>query len=467
MNISVVEQKEGYVKLQVDLSKEDYNEDYKKELKCFARGAKVDGFRNGKVPVGMIEKMYGEAVRNEVINRVVGKGISDFSKEHEYKEIGWAMPEDANAEALQNDPMTLVFNLALYPTEYDFDLSDKTFTKYEVSLSDEDVDKALRETQEHFSGLKDIDEVVEEAIVGGDIAELDGDTKKEGGIIRENVTVYPRFMKSEEERKKFIGASKGSVVVFKPYEAFDGNEAELTSLLNVEKDTVEELKGKEFSFQIETIRNMVPAELGEEFYNQAFGEDTVHNEEEAKQKIREDLQKTIDSSTENKLIEDIMESVRLEKAPKLSLADDLIVEWYNDSKRLRKEETSEDRPVDKEALISTLKQEIYVEKLAEKEDVKVTQEEIKDFARLVVKDNFAQMGWNIPAELLETYTNKQLENANFAYNVEKEVLSRKVGAAIKDGLKIETKQVTADEFTKMLRPNQAPSEETSEADSKE
>ena len=76
--------------------------------------------------------------------------------------------------------------------------------------------------QKANADLQETETVVADAIVGGDIAEIEGDTRKEGGIIKENVTIYPQFMKDEEEQKKFIDAGKGSVVVFNPYKAFEG-----------------------------------------------------------------------------------------------------------------------------------------------------------------------------------------------------------------------------------------------------
>lgn len=459
MNISIVEQKEGFVRLQVDVAKIDYQDEHKKELKHVARSAKVKGFREGKAPVGMIEKMYGEGVRYEVINRMVGKLVDEFIKEKEYKVIGWAIPEENNGVEMTKEDMTLFFKLALHPAEYDTDFSGKTFTKYEVTVTDEEVAKQLEDMQQGSSRMQETDQVVENAVVGGDIAELDGDTRKEDGIVRENVTIYPDFMKDEDEKAKFKDAGKGSVVVFNPYKAFNGNEAELSSLIGIEKEEVESLKDKEFSFQIETIRHMVPAELDQEFFDSVFGEGKVTNEDEAKAKIREYMEAAEQGNADYKFTSDFLDFAKDEKASKLELADDLIIEWYSDNLK-RNDDEEGLKNLNKEALIKSLKRELYVRHLANEEKLEVSEEDVRGFAYEMVRNQFAQMGWTNPDhEIVANYANKQLEDSNFAYSVEMNILEQKVGKAMQDKVKLETKQVTVNELHDILNPKK---EETTE-----
>lgn len=459
MNISIVEQKEGFVRLQVDVAKIDYQDEHKKELKHVARSAKVKGFREGKAPVGMIEKMYGEDVRYEVINRMVGKLVDEFIKEKEYKVIGWAIPEENNGVEMTKEDMTLFFKLALHPAEYDTDFSGKTFTKYEVTVTEEEVAKQLEDMQQGSSRMQETDQVVENAVVGGDIAELDGDTRKEDGIVRENVTIYPDFMKDEDEKAKFKDAGKGSVVVFNPYKAFNGNEAELSSLIGIEKEEVESLKDKEFSFQIETIRHMVPAELDQEFFDSVFGEGKVTNEDEAKAKIREYMEAAEQGNADYKFTSDFLDFAKDEKASKLELADDLIIEWYSDNLK-RNDDEEGLKNLNKEALIKSLKRELYVRHLANEEKLEVSEEDVRGFAYEMVRNQFAQMGWTNPDhEIVANYANKQLEDSNFAYSVEMNILEQKVGKAMQDKVKLETKQVTVNELHDILNPKK---EETTE-----
>ncbi|MDN4754122.1 trigger factor [Porphyromonadaceae bacterium W3.11] len=460
MNISILEQKGGLTKIALDLVKADYEDAFKSELKKVSKTAKVSGFREGKVPTGMIQKMYGPAIRVEVLNRVVGEAVGNFLEEKEIRVIGAPVPDEKNNEELLKDDFTIHFNIAEFPKEHDFDFSDKTFTKYDISVSNKDVEEELERAQQSAATLKDIDTVTADAVVGGDIAEVEGDVRKEGGIVKENVTIYPQFMKDSDEQAKFIDAAKTSVVVFNPYKAFDGNEAELSSLFGIDKEEVESLKDKEFSFQIETIRSMQKAKLGKEFYNMVFGEGEVSNKEEAKDKIREFLMKREEANADYKFSLDFINYIKSEKAPKLELAEDTIVEWYKESKQRDSEENA-DKDVDKEALMKSLREEIYVRDLAKEHEVTVTEDDLKSYAMEVTRSQFAQMGWANPdPKFVEEYALKQLSDSNFAYSLEMNLLEQKLAKAMQEKVNLEKKEVTSEEFKAILNPEDE--EETKE-----
>ena len=95
----------------------------------------------------------------------------------------------------------------------------------------------------------------------GLIAELDenGNTK-EGGIQVEGAVMMPSYMKNDEQKAIFANAKVNDVLVFNPNAAFEGNEAELSSLLKIKREEVAEMKSN-FSFQIEEITRAVPAAL--------------------------------------------------------------------------------------------------------------------------------------------------------------------------------------------------------------
>lgn len=461
MKISILEQKEGLTKVALELQKADYEEAFKKELKKVSKTAKVSGFRDGKVPTGMIQKMYGPAIRLDVLNKVVAEALGNFMDENKIRPIGAPVPNESNSEDLLKDDFTLHFNIAQFPEDHDFDFTGKTFTKYEISVDDKDVEQELERAQEGASRLVDVDVVDEHAVLSGDVAELDGDAKKEDGISKENVSIYPQFMEDKDEQAKFIGAEKGAVVIFNPYKAFNGNAAELASLFGIEKDDVENLKDKEFSYQIESVRTMQKAELNEEFFNMVFGEGEVKSVDEAKAKIREFLVKREEANADYKFSLDFIEYIKSEKASKLVLAEDTIVEWYKDSKKQNGNEDA-DKEVDKEALIKSLREEIYVRDLAKENEVTVSDDDLLGYAMEVTRNQFAQMGWSNPdPKFVKEYSEKQLNDSNFAYSLEMNLLEQKLAKAMQEKVTLETKAVTSEEFRTIVNPKNE-EEETKE-----
>ncbi|HPL04729.1 MAG TPA: trigger factor family protein, partial [Bacteroidales bacterium] len=68
--------------LTVNVADSDIEERVEKTLKDYRRKANVPGFRPGNVPIGLIKKMYGQAVRVEELNKTVSNAINDYIVEN-------------------------------------------------------------------------------------------------------------------------------------------------------------------------------------------------------------------------------------------------------------------------------------------------------------------------------------------------------------------------------------------------
>ena len=86
MNISRENIDELNAKLRVKLTKEDYEEKIENVLKDYRRKASLNGFRPGKVPFGLINKMYRKPVLVEEINKIIGESISKYITDEKLKE---------------------------------------------------------------------------------------------------------------------------------------------------------------------------------------------------------------------------------------------------------------------------------------------------------------------------------------------------------------------------------------------
>ena len=93
----------------------------------------------------------------------------------------------------------------------------------------------------------------------------------------EGAVMMPSYMKNDEQKAIFAGAKVNDVLVFNPNTAWDGNAAELSSLLKIDKEAAPEVKSN-FSFQVEEITRFVPGDLTQEVFDQAFGEGVVKTE---------------------------------------------------------------------------------------------------------------------------------------------------------------------------------------------
>lgn len=82
---------------------------------------------------------------------------------------------------------------------------------------------------------------------------------KEGGIVAESTIVSMEYLGKTSEGEKFAGKKVGDKVVFNPAAAGNGSDAEVASMLNIDKEQAAGVKSN-FEFTIKEIIVLKPAE---------------------------------------------------------------------------------------------------------------------------------------------------------------------------------------------------------------
>ena len=467
MDITLVEQKDNFARIDVTVEKSDYAEDYKKRLNNISANASMRGFRKGHVPKGLILKMYGDSIHVDAVSEAVTTKLMDFIREKELKTIGQPiMPKELNqGEKLLQDEMTLTFHLALIPPVSDDILgSDDHLTYYQPMINEEEVRKQLERLQQTNSKFVEGDHIVPNAFISGTLAELDGDTPKEEGIQVERTLVYPDFMTDDEEKAKFDNAPKNSIVVFNPYKAYGGKKSELKALFRLDDMSDEELekyKDSDFSYEIKEISYSKRAELDQEFFDTVFGSDKVHSEEEAREELKSKMEQNIKANADYKFTEDLIDRIANQKTDKVDLAEDTIKEWYKGSE-MAKDQTDEEIDSNLKELMKGLKLDIIINHYTEKFGLEVSEDDLKNFTRSYVINQLAQIGLSSPTEdMIEGQVQRALSNDNFRYNTQQNMLRQMVAQKIHEEglLTVETKEVTPDELQKIITEGDEKTEE--------
>lgn len=469
MDITLVEQKDNFARIDVTVEKSDYAADYKKRLNNISANASMRGFRKGHVPKGLILKMYGDSIHVDAVSEAVTTKLMDFIREKELKTIGQPiMPKELNqGEKLLQDEMTLTFHLALIPTiSEDILGSDDQLTYYQPIINEEEVTKQLERLQQTNSKFVEGDHIVPNAFISGTLAELDGDTPKEGGIQVERTIVYPDFMTDEEEKAKFDNAPKNSIVVFNPYKAYGGKKSELKALFRLDDmsdEEVEKYKGSDFSYEIKEISYSKRAELDQEFFDTVFGPDKVHSEEEAREELKSRMEQNIKANADYKFTEDLIDLIANKKTEKVELAEDTIIEWYKGSE-MAKDQSDEEIDSNLKELMKGLKLDIVINHYTEKYGLEVTEDDLSNFTRSYVINQLAQIGLTSPTEdMIEGQVQRALSNDNFRYNTQQNMLRQMVAQKIHEEglLTVDTKEVTPDELQKIITAGDEKTEEES------
>ena len=467
MDITLVEQKDNFARIDVTVEKSDYAADYKKRLNNISANASMRGFRKGHVPKGLILKMYSDSIHVDAVSEAVTTKLMDFIREKKLKTIGQPiMPKELNqGEKLLQDEMTLTFHLALIPTiSEDILGSDDQLTYYQPIINEEEVTKQLERLQQTNSKFVEGDHIVPNAFISGTLAELDGDTPKEGGIQVERTIVYPDFMTDEEEKAKFDNAPKNSIVVFNPYKAYGGKKSELKALFRLDDmsdEEVEKYKESDFSYEIKEISYSKRAELDQEFFDTVFGPDKVHSEEEAREELKSRMEQNIKANADYKFTEDLIDLIANKKTEKVELAEDTIIEWYKGSE-MAKDQSDEEIDSNLKELMKGLKLDIVINHYTEKYGLEVTEDDLSNFTRSYVINQLAQIGLTSPTEdMIEGQVQRALSNDNFRYNTQQNMLRQMVAQKIHEEglLTVDTKEVTPDELQQIIMKSEEPTEE--------
>ncbi|MDE5709897.1 MAG: trigger factor, partial [Bacteroides sp.] len=290
MNVSLQNIDKVSALLTVKLEKADYQEKVDKALKHFRQNAQMPGFRKGMVPMSLVKKMYGKSALAEEVNKLLSETVYNYIQDNKVNILGEPLPNEDKQPEVDFDTMEefeFLFDIALAP-EFKAEVSaDDKVDYYTIDVTDEMVDNQVKMYAQRNGKYDKVDVYEENDMLKGLLAELDeeGNTK-EGGIQVEGAVMMPSYMKNEEQKAIFAGAKVNDVLVFNPHTAWDGNAAELSSLLKIDKETAPEMKSN-FSFQVEEITRFVPGELTQEIFDQVFGEGVVKNEEEFRAKIKE------------------------------------------------------------------------------------------------------------------------------------------------------------------------------------
>ena len=450
MNVSLQNIDKVSALLTVKLEKADYQEKVDKSLKHFRQKAQVPGFRPGMVPMSLVKKMYGKSVLAEEVNKVLSEAVYKYIQDNKVNILGEPLPNEDKQKEIDFDTMEefeFLFDIALAPEfKVEVDAKDEV-DYYTIDVTEEMVNNQVKAYTQRNGKYESVETFEGNDMMKGLLAELDeeGNTK-EGGIQVEAAVMMPSYMKNDEQKAIFANAKVNDVLVFNPYAAWDGNAAELASLLKIEKEAAAEMKSN-FSYQVEEITRFVEGELNQEIFDQVFGKDVVTSEEEFRTKVKEVVAGQFMADTDYKFLIDARKMLE-EKVGKLEFPDALlkrIMRLNNPDKDEKFVEDNYDKSIEE------LTWHLIKEQLVKANDIKVEQEDIVDMAKEATRAQFAQYGMlSVPEEILENYSKEMLKKKESVEGLVNRVVETKLAAALKSQVKLNNKTVSAEEFNKMF-----------------
>ena len=434
----------------ITIEKADYQEAVDKKLKEYRKKAQVPGFRPGMVPMGLIKKQYGTAVKVDEVNRILGEKLYDYVRENKIQMLGEPMPneEKQQPQDLQGDgPFEFVFDIAVAP-EFKAELTAKDKIEYyTIKVDDKLIDDQVQMYASQAGEFVEAQEWSGNDTLKGDLRQLDAEGNTlEGGITTEGGMIMPSYIKGEDEKKKFEGCKPGDIITFNPKKAYPDNDAEVAALLKVEKDQVKDLES-DFSFQVTEIRHYQPAAVDAKLFEKVFGEG-VKDEADFRQRIADNAKVQLSANSDYKFLLDVRKYAE-KKVGELQFPEALLKRVMLNNNKDKGEEFVEKNF---KASIDELKWHLIKEQLVAAAEIKVEEADLKAVAKDAIRAQFAQYGMtNVPDDVLDNYAAEQLKKRENVDNLVDRAVDVKLTAALKGIVKLNEKEVTLDEFNKMMQ----------------
>ena len=434
MNIVKNQIDELNIQLTVTVAHDDFAEAEKKELQRCKRTAEFKGFRKGMVPMSLIQKVYGERVLGEVVNKVLSDAINNFVKENNIKMVGEALPsEDQPAiEWKSGNDFTFKFDIAT-TSEVNFELSkDDKVKVYEIKVSAEAKKEMKDNLLRQFGSLTDAEQAGEEDFVIVDFAQ-EGKTVEGSYVGVKNV--------EGEAKSKFLGAKVGDQFDVNVNEAFT-NESDRAYMLKVKKEELASL-APEFHVTVKEVKTFAPAEENQETYDKIFGENQVHNAEEFDKAVTARLEENYKQESDYKLSKDLREY--LVKKADIKLPEEFLKRWLfniNDGK-FSKEEIEKEAP----AFFEDFRWQMVRGYIMQKFDLKIEEKDVHEAAQAYVAYQYASYGMgNVPEAILKDSVARVLQDENTSRRIVENVEATKVIEAVKGAVTLKAEKVSVEDF---------------------
>lgn len=426
--------------LTVEIAKDDYAGKVEKVLNDYRKTANIPGFRKGHVPMGMVKKQYGRAVLVEEVNKLLQDALHKYLTDEKLSILGNPLPKNEAEVNWDADNYSFEFDLGLTP-EFDIDLNTTDVTEYKIVADDKMLDNQVKTIRKQYGKLVAKTEVEKgDEITGTFTSADDADEEKK---IDKKTTFSTDEVDGKEQLDALLGAKVGDTVTLKTKGMF-ADEHDNQKYFGVSHDDAHGLD-VEVSFEIEEVNQREMADLNQELYDKLFGEGVVTSEEELKSKIKEDAENQFRQQSDQKLLNDVVES--LIENTKFDLPSDFLKRWIAKS---GENELSEEEAKDEyERSEKGLRYQLIEGKLRAENNLNVSFDELKEYSKNMIKSQMAQFGQMDPAdEELESITARILSNKEEVERINEQLQTNKMLQFFKEKAKFTTKELSYDEFIK-------------------
>lgn len=432
--------------LNITIAKEDYLPAFEKSLKEYSKKANIPGFRKGMVPAGLIRKMHGSSLFIDEVLKTVDKEVFGFLQNEKLDIFAQPLPVDLNLGQLdvnKPDTYSFTFEVGLKPEVQLPELASQNITRYKVDISEEMLNEEVERLRTRFGNMTEPEAVNgDENVLNVTFVQTDEQGNElEGGIRKDNSVLVKYF--NETIRPTLIGKKVGDTIQVSLEDAFEGTQrAAILEDLGLDSAT-----GRHFRLDITKVGLVEPRELNEEFFAQLFPNAEVKTEEEFRNKLREELQKQWDGETRNQLHHSLYH-VLLDKT-NVTFPTEFLKRWLKTQGENNTTKTDEQVEAEFPTFLNQLKWSVITEKMIQDNDIKVEQEDMRQFAKEQLLGYMGMGAGAEEAEWMNDYINRMMKDRKYVEDAYNRLQTQKLFEFAETKLNATEQVVSKDEFIKM------------------
>ena len=394
----------------------------------------------------MIKRQFGASVKVDAINKMLGEKLYEYIRENKIQMLGEPLPSEQQEQLdFESDaPLTFKFDIAVAP-EFKAELTGKDKVDYyNITVDDKLIDQQVEMYQSRAGQYEKAEQYDAEQrdMLKGDLREVG----KEGGIELSEISLMPQYIKVDDQKKLFDGCKLGDIITWNPRKAYPDNDAEVSAMLKIQKEEVKDHEG-DFTFQVTEISRYVKAPVDQKLFDQVYGEGNVKDEKEFRQKIADQISQQFKSDSDYKFLLDVRAHME-KKVGKLEFPEAILKRVMLNN---NKDKGADFVEKNFEASIKELGWHLIKEQLVAAQNIKIEDDDLKNVAKEAARAQFAQYGMsNVPDEYLDNYAQDMLKKKEYVDGLVDRAIDVKLTAALKQVVKLNEKDITMEDFQKML-----------------
>ncbi len=378
--------------IELEIPSNEVMEEFERTVSKFSNRVKIRGFRPGKAPADIVKRMYSAEIRESIINSLAPEAIKNEMKINNFNPVGIPVVSDISFN--EGGPIRLKAQFEVWPEFNLPEYKNIEVKKKSVSVTDQEINQSLQNLSTRYVQYLPVEG---RGVLDGDyvVAELKGrNVKTKRFLSTEKVTI----LAGHPENEKVLNQN---LTGLKPNE--EGN----FTISYDKSHKNKKLSGKEISYSLRVIsikERKIP-DIDDEFAKEV-GE--FENLKELRKEIRKELLSAKERAMKQELAQEIIE--RISDKLSFELPDSVIEQeslnivrqmLSSRSQKTSKEEFEKLKDEAKKNAEKNLKNQLILARIAEKENLEVSDAEVSEELKSIAKAN------NVPLAQIIDKVNKE------------------------------------------------------------